>query len=78
MKPGTASIGGKAAADKLTPEERSERARRMSQARWAKYSTPEERAAEVKRNGLDGKTGGQASSRAKLNRYIKSLYNDIL
>jgi len=29
--------GGKVAAAKLTPEERSERARRMVAARWAKY-----------------------------------------
>ena len=38
----------KKAAAKLTPEERRERARKASVARWAKFTTPEARAAQTR------------------------------
>jgi len=48
--------GGKAASDKLTPEERSERARKGAKARWAKKSEPQTKT---------GLSQGMAMARAK-------------
>lgn len=51
--------GGKAAAEKLTPEERSERARQGAKARWAKKPEPENPKTRV------GMSEGMAMARAK-------------